>query len=361
MSIASRRYYLRGRRSLELGEADQAIESLASAIDLAPHFIDARLAYAVALCRVGDVPRASQTLRAGLGHARTEPARAALWLSLGEVLTMGGDFLGAEDAFNQAALAPAYASRAAAGRGRVYAKSGRAGDAIASFLRAVGRGVTTAVVIVVALGLPATACKSDDKPATTAPAPTSTPTPVKPVEKAPVADPAAGEPPSSVTPERKALAEKVLAHMEAIATAGDTNQADCKRAAAAMKAEMDKAKTAIAEMDKMKNEAPDQAARQWFEKAYGIRMTSVMGKVIGVANKCKADPDFQAAMANSPFTKKTPDAPAPAAPAHGAPTPAAPAPAAAPTPAAPAPAAAPTPTAPAPAAPAPAAAPASKP
>lgn len=344
MSIASRRYYLRGRRSLELGEAEQAIEALASAIDLAPHFIDARLAYAAALCRMGDVPRASQTLRAGLGHARTEPARAALWLSLGEVLTMGGDFLGAEDAFNQAALSPAYASRAAAGRGRVYAKSGRAGDAIASFLRAVGRGVTTAVVIVVALGLTSTACKNTDEKPAPAPAPAAAPAPVKPAEKAPAADPAAGEPPSSVTPERKALAEKVLAHMEAIAIAGDTNQADCKRAAAAMKAEMDKAKTAIAEMDKMKNETPDQAARQWFEKAYGIRMTSVMGKVIGVANKCKADPDFQAAMANSPFTKK-PDAPAPAAPGPAAPTPAAPAPAAtpvAPGPAAPAPASSPS-------------------
>jgi hypothetical protein len=56
------------------------------------------------------------------------------------VMTMGGDFLGAEDAFNQAALHPAYASRAAAGRGRVMAKTGRNGEAIASFLRAVGRG-----------------------------------------------------------------------------------------------------------------------------------------------------------------------------------------------------------------------------
>lgn len=140
MSTAARRYFLRGRRSLELGEIEPAIEALASAIDLAPHFTDARLAYAAALGRLGDVPRAAQTLRAGLGHARSAPARAALWLALGEVLTTGGDFVAADDAFGQAALHPAYAARAAAGRARLLAKSGRASEAIASLLVAVGRG-----------------------------------------------------------------------------------------------------------------------------------------------------------------------------------------------------------------------------
>lgn len=139
MSTVARRYYVRGRAALDRGDRDGAIESLASAIDLAPHFVDARLAYATALCRLGDTPRAAQTLRAGLAHARTEPARAALWLQLGEVLTTGGDFVGAADAFGQAANHPSYQSRAAAGRARVHAKSGRHGDAIQQLLRAVGR------------------------------------------------------------------------------------------------------------------------------------------------------------------------------------------------------------------------------
>ena len=137
MSAAARRYYARGRAALDRGEADQAVEALGSAIDLAPHFTDARLAYAVALCRLGDTPRAGQSLRAGLAYATTPAARAALWTQLGEVLVAGGDFLGATDSFDQAIAAhPAYAARAAAGRARALAKSGRYPDAVAQLLRA---------------------------------------------------------------------------------------------------------------------------------------------------------------------------------------------------------------------------------
>jgi tetratricopeptide (TPR) repeat protein len=139
MSSAARRYYLRGRAALERGDGEQAIDSLASAIDLAPYFSDARLAYAVALSRLGDTPRAAQTLRAGLAHARTASARAALYLGLGEVLTTGGDFLGAQDAFAQAASHPGFAARAAAGRARALAKTGRYGDAVQAFLAAARR------------------------------------------------------------------------------------------------------------------------------------------------------------------------------------------------------------------------------
>ncbi len=307
MSTAARRYYLRGRRSLELGELEPAIESLASAIALAPHFIDARLAHATALSRLGDVPRAAQTLRAGLGHARTDLARAALWFSLGEVLATGGDFLAAEDAFNQAALHPAWTRRAAAGRARVFAKSGRPADAVASLLRAVGR--TAALFLALALGAGAAACKGDkeEKPP---PAPVQPPPPAPEPPKPP--DPtilAAGEPPPSVTPEKKALAEKVLAHMESIAAAGEVSQGNCNAAAAAMKAEMDKARDDIEAMDAMRNGTADKDARQWFEKAYGHRMMTVMTKVMGIAGKCKDDPAFQTAMADSPFSRKRPAPP----------------------------------------------------
>jgi tetratricopeptide (TPR) repeat protein len=136
MSSAARRYYVRGRAALDRGDAEQAIDSLASAIDLAPRFTDARLAHAVALCRLGDTPRAAQTLRAGLGHARSPAARAALCLTLGEVRTTAGDFPAALDAFTQAAAHPAYISRASAGRSRALAKSGRYRDAVAALLAA---------------------------------------------------------------------------------------------------------------------------------------------------------------------------------------------------------------------------------
>jgi tetratricopeptide (TPR) repeat protein len=136
VSIPARRYYARGRAALDRGEADQAIEALASALDLAPHFTDARLAYAVALSRLGDTPRAAQTLRAGLGHARTAAARAALSLTLGEVLTSAGDFAGADDAFRQASTHPAFAVRAAAGRARTLARTGHYREAVAAFLAA---------------------------------------------------------------------------------------------------------------------------------------------------------------------------------------------------------------------------------
>jgi tetratricopeptide (TPR) repeat protein len=316
MSTAARRYYLRGRRSLELGEIEPAIEALASAVDLAPHFIDARIAHATALCRLGDVPRAAQTLRAGLGHARTEPARAALWLSLGEVLTTGGDFIAAEDAFNQAALHPAYASRAAAGRARVLAKSGRTTDAIRSLLRAVGR----ASLLLLALALPG--CKGgSDKPKEKPPAPAPARPPPAP---APPPDPtivAAGEPPPSVTPAHKALAEKVLADMEAIAAFADASQGNCQVVAAAMKAEMDKARPDIEAMEKIEHEATDKEARAWFERAYGSRMMALMGKIINVAKSCREDPDFQAAMADSPFGKQKSAPPPPPTPPPTPPTP----------------------------------------
>lgn len=139
MSAVARRYYLRGRAALDRNDTEEAIEALASAIDLAPHSCDARLAYAVALCRIGDTPRAAQTLRSGIAHARTDKARSALFFQLGEVLTQGGDFPGALDAFEQAAMNPAWAARAAAGKARVLAKTGSYSEAIAQLSKAVGR------------------------------------------------------------------------------------------------------------------------------------------------------------------------------------------------------------------------------
>ena len=49
MSAVARRYYERGKAALEAKEWETAQESLRAALDLAPGFGNARVAYAVAL------------------------------------------------------------------------------------------------------------------------------------------------------------------------------------------------------------------------------------------------------------------------------------------------------------------------
>jgi len=125
MSSVARRYYERGRSSLDAGDLESAQEALRAALDLAPHFGNARIAYAVALARANDCPRAAAVLRAGIGRASSPISSAAMYATLGDVLTLGGDFLGAEDAFNTAGQTPGFEVRVAAGLARVYARLGR--------------------------------------------------------------------------------------------------------------------------------------------------------------------------------------------------------------------------------------------
>lgn len=125
MSQVARRYYERGRAALQSGDREAAQEALRAAVELAPAFGDARIAYAVALMRAGDCPRAATVLRAGLAQRVSATQAAAMWATLGDVLTAGGDFLGAEDAFVRIAAVPAFAVRAASGLARVYGRLGR--------------------------------------------------------------------------------------------------------------------------------------------------------------------------------------------------------------------------------------------
>ena len=125
MSAVARRYYERGTTSLQQGDLENAQEALRAAIDLAPNFNDARIAYSIALARAGDCPRAASVLRAGLGRATSPITSAAMWSTLGDVLTLGGDFFGAEEAFGHAAKVPGFEVRAAAGLARVYARTQR--------------------------------------------------------------------------------------------------------------------------------------------------------------------------------------------------------------------------------------------
>lgn len=128
MSSVARRYYERGRASLATNDLESAQEALRAALDLAPQFGDARIAYGVALAKAGDAPRAAQVLRHGLGRASSPIAAAAMHATLGDVLVMAGDFFGAEEAFQAARATKGFEARAAAGLARVYARLGRFGD-----------------------------------------------------------------------------------------------------------------------------------------------------------------------------------------------------------------------------------------
>lgn len=136
MSSVARRYYERGRAALETNDLEAAQEALRAALDLAPQFGNARVAYAVALAKAGDAPRAAQVLRAGLGRASSPISAAAMHATLGDVLTLAGDFFGAEEAFNTAARTPGFEARAASGLARVYAKLGRFADMATQLRRA---------------------------------------------------------------------------------------------------------------------------------------------------------------------------------------------------------------------------------
>jgi Tfp pilus assembly protein PilF len=137
MSAAlARRYFVRAHGELARGEHESAAESFRAAMDLIPGFLSARLGYAAALVRLGDMPRASQVLRAGLARVSTDRARAVILQNLGDVLIAGGDFFGAEDAYRQVLELVPSTPAASAGLARVHAKLGRYADSFAALLAA---------------------------------------------------------------------------------------------------------------------------------------------------------------------------------------------------------------------------------
>jgi thioredoxin-like negative regulator of GroEL len=125
VSSVARRYYERGKQALESNDLETAQEALRAALDLAPAFGNARVAYAVALAKAGDAPRAQTVLRQGIARASSPISAAAMYATLGDVCVVGGDFLGAEEAFAQAAQTPGFEARAASGMARVHARLGR--------------------------------------------------------------------------------------------------------------------------------------------------------------------------------------------------------------------------------------------
>jgi thioredoxin-like negative regulator of GroEL len=136
MSTQARRYYERGKQALDSGDLETAQQQLSSALQLAPNFGNATVAYAIALAKAGDCPRAQSVLRSGIPRASSRVSAAAMYATLGDVLVMGGDFLGAEEAFTTAGQTPSFEARAAAGLARVYARLGRYRDMAQALRRA---------------------------------------------------------------------------------------------------------------------------------------------------------------------------------------------------------------------------------
>lgn len=136
MSAQARRYYERGRASLDSGDLESAQQALSSALQLAPNFGNAIVAYGVALARAGDAPRAAAVLRSGIPRASSKISAAAMYATLGDVLTLSGDFFGAEDAFNKAGETPGFEARVASGLARVYSRLGRYRDMAQALQRA---------------------------------------------------------------------------------------------------------------------------------------------------------------------------------------------------------------------------------
>src|SRR5262245_8474903 len=136
MSAQARRYYERGKQALDDGDLETAQEQLSSALQLAPNFGNALVAYAVSLAKAGDCPRAATVLRGGIPRASSRVSAAAMHATLGDVLVLGGDFFAAETAFNTAAQTPGFEARVAAGLARVYARLGRYRDMAQALQRA---------------------------------------------------------------------------------------------------------------------------------------------------------------------------------------------------------------------------------
>jgi tetratricopeptide (TPR) repeat protein len=106
VSAVARRYYVRALDQLRRGDQEQAREDFRAALELAPSFTEARVAYSNALARSGDAPRAAQLLRNGLQRAGIRGReRLGLLRALGDVLIAANDYRGAEEAFFEAARA----------------------------------------------------------------------------------------------------------------------------------------------------------------------------------------------------------------------------------------------------------------
>jgi len=149
LSVIARRYFERAGEALRRGEVDTARDDLRAALEVAPYFVAARVAYAILLAREGSAARAAELLRAGIA-AQQRPGRPAtgatisLERTLGEVLIAASDYRGSEQAFARAAEAAAAAGLPqhdlADRLARLRAKTGRYAESLDQLLIAARSG-----------------------------------------------------------------------------------------------------------------------------------------------------------------------------------------------------------------------------
>jgi hypothetical protein len=132
-AAVARRYFVRGREKLRRGELEGACQEFAAAVELHPGYVEARVGYALTLVRT-DPPRAAQSLRSGLQRAARANERGPLLAALGDVLLIGGDFLGAEAAYSEAATLPNAPRRLPDRLARLRAKTGQYAAALSEML-----------------------------------------------------------------------------------------------------------------------------------------------------------------------------------------------------------------------------------
>ena len=149
MSVIARRYFERAGEALRRGEVDTARDDLRAALEVAPYFVGARVAYAILLAREGSAARAAELLRAGIAAEQRagRPATFAtisLERTLGEVLIAASDYRGSEQAFARAAEAAAAAGLPqhdlADRLARLRAKTGRYAESLDQLLIAARSG-----------------------------------------------------------------------------------------------------------------------------------------------------------------------------------------------------------------------------
>ena len=141
MSAIARRYYVRAREEVRRGDLEQARENFRNALELAPMFNEARIAFAHALARGGDATYGAQILRSGLGRPGLRGLeRLALQRALGDVLIAAGDYRAAEEAYSEAAAAGEWAGMPPVDLhdrlARLRAKTGRFPEALSELLAA---------------------------------------------------------------------------------------------------------------------------------------------------------------------------------------------------------------------------------
>ena len=90
MSTIANRYYRRAVEQIRRGEIDDAAEGFRQAVEIAPMFVEARVAYAYALART-EPQHAANSIRAGLARPDVRPKQQLLLhRALGDVLLAVG-------------------------------------------------------------------------------------------------------------------------------------------------------------------------------------------------------------------------------------------------------------------------------